>query len=214
MHQSIVTMPDHLQESLSYLKKRISARPVVAVILGSGLGDFANHLKKRIVISVEDVPFYPHLTIEGHSGNIIFGTLSDKEILVFQGRVHYYEEGDLSNVLYPIHIAHGLGIKKLLVTNAAGGINRQFRPGDLMLITDQINLTFENLHPRSPKGRLNKNAPGKRYQTYDTKLQSILWEVALSKGISLRCGVYCGVKGPSYETAAEIEMIRRIGGDA
>lgn len=202
---------NHLQESLSYLRSRVSVKPSLAIILGSGLGDFANRLKKKVTIPVEDIPYYPRQTVEGHNGKLIFGMINSKHLLAFQGRIHFYEVGDLSKVLCPIYIAHGLGIRKLLITNAAGGVNRQFRPGDLMLITDQINLTFEN--PRT-------DFFGNRFGThihrelYNAKFQSLIAQVASERVITLRRGVYCGVKGPSYETAAEVEMIRRIGGDA
>jgi purine-nucleoside phosphorylase len=129
---------------------------------------------------------------------------------VFQGRVHYYETGKIASVLYPIYVAHRLGIRTLIVTNAAGGVNREFKPADLMLMTDQINLTFENPlgdPPLVPRHR--KNAP-----LYDDGLQQIIRKTADKKNIVLRRGVYCGITGPSYETAAEVKMVRLFGGDA
>lgn len=211
MHSTVDSELRQRQESLSYLRRRFPNTPSLAVILGSGLGDFANCLEKRITIPFEEIPHYPRLTVEGHGGNITLGRLGTAQVLVFQGRVHYYEVGDLSKVLYPIHISDGLGVKKLIVTNAAGGINRQFEPGDLMVITDHINLTFENALSWTSQ---RTNVGRKQRQMYDKSLQAILEDAATAKGIFLQHGVYCGVKGPSYETAAEIEMIRRIGGDA
>lgn len=203
-----------LQESLFFIRKRISFKPTVAVILGSGLGDFASRLEKKVTLLIEDIPCYPHPTVEGHSGKLIFGKIGSTNVLAFQGRIHYYEVGDLSKVLFPIRIAHGLEVKKLLVTNAAGGVNRQFQPADLMLITDQINLTFENPLTNVSKHRSSEAKLSFYRELYDSKFQRIIEQVAAEKSIPLRRGVYCGVKGPSYETAAEIQLIRRIGGDA
>lgn len=199
------------KETLAYIERRIESPPSVGVILGSGLGDFADTVSKKTILPTNDIPHYPRLTVEGHKGRLVFGTIGKKTILTFQGRIHFYEVDDLSHVLFPIHLAAELGVKILLVTNAAGGINRLLRAGDLMLITDHINLTFENplLHNGLPV-----IAPRRKDHVYDERIQRIALEVAAAEGIPLRRGVYCGVKGPSYETAAEIEMIRRIGGDA
>ncbi len=211
MPTTVVRTTRDLKESLSYLRGRFPNTSSLAVVLGSGLGDFANRLEKRITIPLEEVPYYPRLTVEGHRGTVTFGRLGKTDVLVFQGRIHYYEVGDLSKVLYPIHISHGLGIKKLIVTNAAGGINRQFEPGDLMTITDHINLTLENPHSWASRPA---NVRQNQREMYDKRFQRVLEEAAAAEGIFLQHGVYCGLKGPCYETAAEIEMIRRIGGDA
>ena len=156
---------------------------------------------------IDTVPNYPRATVEGHVGTIVAGKLSGVSLLVFQGRVHLYESGDLDSVLYPIRIAHRLGIKILLLTNAAGGLHMNFRPADLMIITDQINLTFEN-----PIKHLRR--PSRGGDLYDPEIRDIMRAVGRESNIELRQGIYCGIKGPSYETVAEVEMIRRIGGDA
>jgi purine-nucleoside phosphorylase len=203
------TLRKKLQETISYLGQQTNIRPRIAVVLGSGLGDFAEQLNSKTTIPTSKIPSYPHSTIVGHKGNLIFGWLAGIPVLAFQGRVHYYETGTLETILYPIFVAHRLGIKTIILTNAAGGVNRNFKAGDLMLITDHINLTFEN-----PLTVLSKKL-SKRYQPlYSKELQRQILDIAKKKNIPLQQGVYCGVKGPSYETAAEIEMIRRIGGDA
>jgi purine-nucleoside phosphorylase len=204
--------PEHwhqLRESSLWLKQHVTNYPTIGIVLGSGLGSFADRLEKKTVISVADIPHYPRQTVEGHQGRIIFGTLAGRHVVVFQGRVHFYETGDLWKTLYPIYIASSLGVKVLLITNAAGSVKRRFQPGDFMIIADQINLTFEN-----PLQNLrNINLPNDR-SLYDTRIQSLIEEVGYEKGIPVSRGIYCGVKGPSYETAAEIEMVRRLRADA
>lgn len=198
----------HVRKSVAYIRERMGDRPSIAIVLGSGLGDFASQLKRKTIIPVGIIPHYPTPTVQGHSGRLILGKLGSSVVLAFQGRTHYYETGDVSKLLHTIRVAAGLGVRLLLVTNAAGGINRQFRSGDFMLITDQINLTFERPLARlRPVGKVKK-------PLYDSSVQEIIARVAAEHEIPIRRGVYCGMKGPSYETAAEVEMIRRIGGDA
>lgn len=193
-----------IDESVAYIRELTPAAPRIAVVLGSGLGDFADSLDQRIAIPNSSIPHYPVSTVQGHRGHIVFGGSGKKRILAFQGRIHFYESANLDIVLYPIHVAQKLGIELLIVTNAAGGVNRTFRPGDLMLITDQINLTLE---PYSfPLSRSTN--------VYDRSLNETARECAHDLGLDLKEGVYVGVKGPSYETASEVEMIHRIGGDA
>jgi purine-nucleoside phosphorylase len=199
-----------IKASARFIRSKTTLRPRIALILGSGFSSFASILSRKNVIETSSIPYYPELTVEGHLGKLIVGKLDNVPLLVFQGRVHFYESGDVQTVLYPLQVAAALGIRTLIITNAAGGVNDSFQAGNLMLISDQMNLTFEN--------------PLVNYQTssrtvlrdhvYDAKLQEIAKGVAKENGIPLRTGVYCGVKGPSYETAAEIEMIRRLGGDA
>ena len=204
-----MTPNQQLRESLSYIRSGTKAKPKVAIVLGSGLGDFADSLSSKVSIDTSSIPHYPVSTVEGHKGKLVFGKIGKTNLLAFQGRVHFYETGTLNTILYPIQIAHALGVKTLIVTNAAGGVNKQFNPGDLMLMTDQINLTFEN------PLRGNKTTTQVRSAfLYASSLQEIISKTALQHSIALQRGVYLGVKGPSYETAAEIEMIRRIGADA
>lgn len=200
---------ERLNETLSYLKKFVKVKPKNAVVLGSGLGDYAELLSDKIEIDNSQIPHYPKSSVEGHKGRLIFGKLEDRFILAFQGRIHYYETGNLDTILYPITVAHALGIKTIILTNAAGGVNRNFHPGDLMLIKDHINLTFE-----SPIKKSSFSNTLKHFEIYNSKLIKQVIKIADEKNIPLREGVYVGVKGPSYETASEVEMIRRIGGDA
>lgn len=193
-------------ESARIIRSKTTIRPKIGIILGSGLGEFGESLSRKKSIENSSVPHYPVSTIEGHHGRLIFGKLHGKSLIVFQGRVHFYESGDIEQVLYPIRVAHRLGVRTLLLTNAAGGVNRSFRPGDLMVITDHLNLTFEN--------PVSDPTPQIHCGVYDAKLQEIINAIGRKQNIDLREGVYCGIKGPSYETAAEVEMVRRLGGDA
>jgi purine-nucleoside phosphorylase len=201
-----------LQESVRYLRKKVSLRPRTAVVLGSGLGGYATKLKNKVVIDSRDVPHFPVPGIEGHSGKLVFGRVSNLRsrtglfLLLFVGRSHYYETGDLDRVTYHVRLSHELGIKNLIITNAAGGVNPMFSPGDLMLITGQVNLTF-----RTAKLDLRRRLTT---SPYDVNLTNTARTAASRSLIALKEGVYCGVTGPSYETAAEIEMLRRLGVDA
>ena len=140
---------DHITASVEYVAAHIGTKPAIAVILGSGLGDFATILDSPTVIDSKDIPHYPLSSVEGHAGKIHFGKVRSggkisAELIVFQGRIHFYESNDTDIVVYPVELAHRLGVTRLIVTNAAGGVNRQFMPGDLMFIKDYMNLSFEN----------------------------------------------------------------------
>lgn len=202
-----------LAAAREYIRSQTDALPRLAIILGSGLGPFADELKKRIEISTADIPNYPVSTVSGHAGKLIFGEIAGKTILAQQGRVHSYEGYSLQRVTFPVHLMAGLGIEKLIVTNAAGGHNRHFQPGDLMLFTDHMNLMFDN-----PLIGPNDDNRGPRFpdmsQPYDDELMAVAQETALQLGIELRTGVLAALKGPTYETAAEVRMIQRFGGDA
>ncbi|HUI65984.1 MAG TPA: purine-nucleoside phosphorylase [Bacteroidota bacterium] len=195
-----------LEHSVRYVSGRIPSPVEIALVLGSGLGDYADTLAERITMSAQEIPHYPISSVPGHQGAVVFGTSRNRRVLAFKGRIHLYECNDLAQVLSPVMLAAMLGAHTLIVTNAAGGVDRQLQPGDLMLITDQIDLT---LHPM--KGF---SSPGAKKPTYDKELASQAMEVARRKGLTLRRGVYAGFKGPSYETRAEVEMVYRIGGDA
>lgn len=197
---------DQLRASVDWVRERLPVPPDVALVLGSGLGDYADGLPGRISLPTRDIPHYPVSTVEGHRGALVFAELGGKRLLAFQGRIHLYECDDLTMVLYPIRVAAALGVPALIVTNAAGGINRQFAPGDLMLITDQIDLMFERMPAATPSSR--------HTGLYDAVMTARAEELARKRGIPVRRGVYAGVKGPSYETAAEVEMVHRLGGDA
>jgi purine-nucleoside phosphorylase len=204
----MLPLNERLSETLAYLQSRTKVAPRVGLVLGSGLGEFADSLPRQTTIPTKEIPHYPLSTVEGHKGRLVFGEYRDVPVVAFQGRVHFYECASTDAVLYPIHVAHRLGVSILVLTNAAGGVNRAFRPGDLMVITDQINFTAERLEmpPDAPVTR--------RPLAYDRALIRKLDEVAIAAGIRLQHGVYAGMKGPSYETAAEIELAHRAGADA
>lgn len=193
--------------AVARIREHTDAAPEIGLILGSGLGDFADSLPGRVSIPTSDLPHYPVSTVQGHKGHLVFAKQGSRSIVVFQGRVHFYECGDLERVLFPVRVAAALGVRTMILTNAAGGIGRHLLPGDLMAITDQINLTGESIILASKKQL--------RYSpVYTSGLLSLVEFVGKEKGIVTKRGVYCGVKGPSYETASEVEMIHRIGGDA
>jgi purine-nucleoside phosphorylase len=193
-------------EAARYLTEKLPGPPDIALVLGSGLGDYAESLPDRLVFPSGAIPSYPRSTVPGHRGQIVYAELAGRKLIAFQGRIHLYECNDLATVLFPVALAAELGARTLVVTNAAGGINRQFTPGDLMLITDQIDLT---LHDESIPGDR-----GRKRDMFDAGLTEHAAGAATRRGIPFRRGVYASVKGPSYETAAEVEMIYRLGGDA
>ncbi|HTO94469.1 MAG TPA: purine-nucleoside phosphorylase [Bacteroidota bacterium] len=193
------------EAAVSYVRARIPGSPLIALVLGSGLGDYAP-LEGGLKIPGGDIPSYPRSTVSGHRGEIVFSRIAGKNVLAFRGRTHLYECNDLATVLFPVALAAALGVSVMIVTNASGGINRQFAPGDLMLITDQIDLTLHR-----------ERLPGERAgcgHFFDSELRTLALSAAARRALPLRQGVYASVKGPSYETAAEVEMLRRMGGDA
>jgi purine-nucleoside phosphorylase len=202
-----------LAAATEYLKRRLTSRPQIAVVLGSGLGAFADILESQLVIPAAEIPDYPVSTVSGHAGKWIVGKIGDRDILVLQGRVHGYEGYALAEVVLPIHLIANLGVRVLVLTNAAGGLNRRFHPGDLMLITDQINLMLAN-----PLVGQHDDSLGPRFpdmsQPYSSDLQEVARNVAQDLGIVLRRGVLGALRGPTYETAAEVRMMQCIGVDA
>jgi purine-nucleoside phosphorylase len=196
----------HLAESAAVVRRLVPFSPEMTLVLGSGLGDFADRIPDPLALQSDQIPHFPNSTVEGHRGRLVFGTLHGTRLLVLQGRVHFYETGDIGLVSYPLLLAHALGAKTLVLTNAAGGVNRAFLPGDLMLISDIINLTNESTSGAVP--------PPSGGGIFDPALARMAIATSEELGIRLQIGVYAGVKGPSYETAAEVEMIHRVGGDA
>ncbi|SHM89672.1 purine-nucleoside phosphorylase [Gracilibacillus kekensis] len=204
---------NHLNEATSYLQTKITTKPKVGLILGSGLGMLADEIENPTKIKYEEIPGFPISTVEGHAGQLVIGNLQGVEVIAMQGRFHYYEGYGLEAVTFPVRVMKELGIDKLLVTNAAGGINRDLEPGDLMLITDHINNTGQN-----PLIGENLSDHGVRFPdmstAYDRNLQKVSKQVASQLNITLKEGVYVWNTGPSYETPAEIRMLEKIGGDA
>lgn len=209
---------EQLKRSVDYIRQHTGDNfPETAIVLGSGLGNFAEALTETVTLSMQNIPGYPKPTVEGHGGKIVIGTIAGdqdspgRRVCTFQGRIHFYECGEITKVIYPVFVMNELGIKKLLITNAAGGINKQFNAGDLMIIRDQVNFTFRRPHP------VFTEHP-REYKTtsplFDSKLSDLIQQVALDHNIKMQNGVYAGVLGPSYETPAEIQMLHFLGTDA
>lgn len=201
------------ETTVNYIKDKGMTEPEVALILGSGLGDLANQIESAISIPYEEIPDFPVSTVKGHAGKLVYGDLASKKVIALQGRFHYYEGYDLQTVTYPVRIFKELGVKTVIITNAAGGVNENFTPGDLMIITDHINLTGEN-----PLIGQNLDSHGPRFvdmtETYSKRGQHLLHEIDEELNLSLKEGVYTWFTGPTYETPAEIKFARTIGGDA
>ena len=212
-----------LNKALAFIRQETTLRPAVALVLGSGLGDFADELSDPVTIPTATIPSYPVSTVQGHAGKLVFGHLKDhgrqsKPLLVFQGRVHFYETHDIGQTLLPAYIASGLGAQVFLVTNAAGGINRLFSAGDLMLIEDYLNVFLRFSSPRigdSPTAAIHpREVTARPRNPFDPVLSDHILNAAADLKIPLQKGTYCWLSGPSYETPAEIEMLRRLGADA
>ena len=203
-----------IEEAGSYLKS-VATPPPVAVILGSGLGAFADILESPVVIPYGQIPHFPDVHVVGHSGQLVIGTLpgSETRVAALAGRVHLYEGHAVSKVVHPIRTLAHWGVKSVILTNAAGGINPAFQVGDLMLISDHINLSGTNPLLGPNDDRLGTRFPDMS-TAYNPEFGNRISAWAEADGIQLQKGVYCGLLGPSYETPAEIRMLRNMGGDA
>ena len=205
-----------VDEVVSQIRKRITRKPDYAVILGSGLGPLADSISNQVEIQVSELPLWPQSTVQGHSGRLIFGDLENKQVMVLQGRVHYYEGYSMDQVVLSVRVMQRMGIKTLIVTNAAGAINPDFEPGDLMLITDHIALIgMAGLNPlRGP----NLDEFGPRFpdmsQPYDRHLGQLARQISIDNDIKLKEGVYVCLAGPSFESPADLRFLRAIGADA
>jgi len=204
---------DKLQKSVTAIRAVTDFQPEIALVLGSGLGDFAKNAEKVCEINYSDIEGFPVSTVTGHEGKFIFGYVSGKKAVIMQGRVHYYEGYDITDVVMPIRIMGMLGAKKLILTNAAGGINESFKAGDFMMLTDHIS----SLIPSPLRGK-NIDELGVRFpdmtKVYSPEIREIIKKAAQMNNIPLREGVYVQTPGPNYETPAEINMYRICGADA
>lgn len=200
-------------ESISFLKRKISKSPEVGLILGSGLGDLADQIENPIKFKYEDIPGFPVSTVEGHLGQLVFGKLSGKEVVAMQGRFHFYEGYDIKEITFPIRVLIGLGIKSLFVTNAAGGVDKSYNPGDLMIIKDHINITGQN-----PLIGKNYDEFGPRFldmsNPYDKEYINIARQEAEKLSLNIKEGNYIWFTGPTYETPAEVNAARILGANA
>ncbi|MDQ0299528.1 purine-nucleoside phosphorylase [Salibacterium salarium] len=199
-------------EAANYLKEKSQTQPVIGLILGSGLGDLAEEIENEVKVDYESIPHFPVSTVEGHAGRLVMGTLQGQTVIAMQGRFHYYEGYSMQEVTFPVRVMKELGAKKLIVTNACGGMNPSFNPGDLMVIEDHINQTGAN-----PLIGPNDEKMGPRFpdmsQAYNSELKEIAVRAAENLGFSLQKGVYTGISGPTFMTASELIMLRRLGGD-
>lgn len=204
-------MKKKIEEAVNAIKARLSIQSKIGLILGSGLGGIAEMVKNPVQISYNDIPNFPISTVAGHAGKLIFGEMEGVKVAIMQGRVHYYEGYNLKQVVFPIYLLNQLGIKNIIITNAAGGINDEFEPGDLMIINDHINLLGDN-------PLIGPEEMGPRFvdmsKAYSPELIEIIKRVGKSLNLHLHEGVYACMTGPSYETPAEIRMLRTLGADA
>ncbi len=206
-------MTERIHKAAEYILRHIETKPAIGLILGSGLGDFADTLEEKTIIPYEEIPGFPCSTVVGHEGALVIGRVCGKTVVVMQGRVHYYEGYEQQLITVPVRVMHLLGVKQLLLTNAAGGVNLNFAPGDLMLISDHINFSGSN-----PLIGPNADEFGPRFpdasDVYTARLRKLILAEAEKNGIALRQGVYMMFSGPSFETPAEIRMARIMGADA
>lgn len=202
-----------IYEARDYIKSFVSFTPEIGLILGSGLGILGEEVADKIIINYSDIPNFPVSTVEGHKSRLVFGTLNNKKVAVMQGRFHYYEGYKMQEVVFPVWVMKALGINKLIVTNAAGGVNADFKPGDLMLIKDHINFSGDN-----PLIGPNLNELGVRFpdmsNAYNIDMMELAKKCAKDNSIEVREGTYMMFTGPNYETPAEVKAARILGGDA
>ena len=205
-------MIERIKTSAEYIRSKVDFTPEVGIILGTGLGGLVNHIDIKYTLPYNEIPSFPVSTVEGHAGRLIFGLLGGKKVVAMQGRFHYYEGYAPEQVVFPVRVMKMLGIENLFVSNASGGINSSFRVGDLMVITDHINLipnvligkNYAELGPRFPD----------MGEPYSKALTALATDVAAEKGIKLQYGCYVGTTGPTFETPKEYGYFKVIGGDA
>jgi len=206
-------MLKQIYDAVEFIKTRYSGQPLVGIVLGSGLGSFADEIDVECKIPYNDIPHFPVSTVEGHNGKLIFGNLSGKKVVAMAGRFHYYEGYSTEEVVFPIRVLKFLGIKTLLISNAAGGLNTSYKVGDLMIIKDHISMLTVN-----PLLGKNEDELGPRFpdmsEPYKNYLIEKVKKIALENKIQLKEGVYAGVTGPTFETRAEYKMLNLLGGDA
>jgi purine-nucleoside phosphorylase len=207
-----MTLVDQINEAASLIRTKTKMAPEIGIILGTGLGKLGEKITVETTISYEQIPHFAVSTVEGHAGRLIFGMLSGKKVVAMQGRFHFYEGYSMEQVTFPVRAMKALGIKVLIVCNATGGLNPQFKKGDMVLITDHINFTGQNPLLGHNDDKLGPRFPD-MYNCYDKDLLNLAEETALKLGYKVNRGVYVGVTGPNLETAAEYRMLRTMGGD-
>lgn len=208
----MISLFDKIQESKTYIERILIPEAKIAVVLGTGLGDFAQSLTDIIEIPYSEIPHFPVSTVASHQGKLVFGYKSGVPVVVMAGRFHYYEGYSAAEITFPIRVLKALGVEKMILTNAAGGINPHFNEGDIVQVTDHINLM-----PEHPLRGFNDERLGLRFpdmlQAYDAEMILSFGKIADNLGLSLKQGVYLGLQGPSLETPAEYKMARIMGAD-
>jgi len=204
---------DQVQSAADIVRSKSNIVPAIAIVLGSGLGDFASSLARATSIRYEEIPSWPAAKVIGHEGRLIIGEVSGRPVAALSGRAHFYEGHDLRTVTFATRVLGVLGVKVLILTNAAGGINTGFAPGDLMVIDDHINLLGSNPLVGPNDERFGPRFPDLTH-VYSPRLRQIADDAAVAEGLTLRHGIYAACHGPSYETPAEVRHLRSIGADA
>jgi purine-nucleoside phosphorylase len=199
-------------ESSHYVQSKYKVKPKIGIVLGSGLGIYIDQIQNKMIIPYNDIPHFKRTTVEGHDGRLILGDVHGVPVAALQGRMHSYEGHPMEEIVHPVRTLAALGIEMLFVTNASGGINADFHPGDLVAIVDHINLSGRNPLVGPNIAELGPRFPDMG-QAYDPDLTALLKQVAANHHVNLKSGVYCSVLGPTYETPAEIRMLRTIGAD-
>ncbi len=206
-------MLEKFKKTAQFIKSKITYEPEIGIILGSGLGGLGDRISDKIAIPYSEIPDFPVSTVEGHSGKLIFGKLGDKQVVAMQGRFHFYEGYGMKEVTFPVRVMKFLGVKNLIVSNAAGGLNPKFKQGDLMIITDHI-----NFFPEHPLRGKNLNELGVRFpdmsKVYHPDFVKLAEQIAKENNISVQKGIYIGSSGPTLETKAEYRLFRIFGADA
>jgi purine-nucleoside phosphorylase len=205
-------LKEKIVEAKDFIRSKTDFKPQIGIILGTGLGSLAEGIKVEQKIDYQNIPHFPVSTVESHAGRLLFGKISDKRVVAMQGRFHYYEGYTMQQITFPVRVMKELGIKLLIVSNACGGLNPQYKAGDIMVISDHINLLGNNPLIGSNDESLGPRFPD-MYNCYDKELIALAEECALRSGIKLQKGVYVAVSGPNLETAAEYRFLRGIGAD-
>lgn len=206
------TLFDKIQETKQYIQSKYATTPTIGVVLGSGLGDLASKITVECELSYKDIPNFPVSTVEGHAGKLIFGQLGGKATVLMSGRFHYYEGYDMQQVTFPIRVMRALGVEHLFVSNAAGGMNKNYKVGDIVIIRDHI-----NLFPEHPLRGKNDERLGVRFpdmsEPYNLNTIALAEKIAKEQQLPVQTGVYIGLQGPTFETRAEYKWLHIIGGD-
>ena len=205
-------MWEKVQQTVQYIKDKTNFTPEYGVILGSGLGSFTDDIQIEFTLPYNEIPNFPISTVEGHKGALVFGTIGDKKVVAMQGRFHYYEGYDMKEVTFPVRVMKYIGVQKLIVSNASGGVNPNYKVGSIVIIKDQINMLPE--HPLRGK---NDERFGPRFvnmsEPFSRKMITKAKEIAYELEIDVKDGIYLGLQGPTFETLAEYKMVKAMGGD-